>query len=136
MKFSALPILFSVTLLVGCASTPDWSGMSEDKIAAWRGMGLTAEVAQEFADAGISSSEVTQWREAGLSATDAIIAWNEAGWNPETAGPWIERKFSLEAATAWAEEKFTAEQARTWFDAGFDLREAISNRDKGLTPVR
>ena len=123
-------------LIAGCAGTPNWKGMSESEIAGWKAMNVSAETAQKFARAGLSSDDLGAWRDAGLSATDAILAWHEAGWKPEAATPWIQNKFSLGAATEWAAEKFTAEEARNWFDAGFSLTQAIDHRSKGLTPVK
>ncbi len=136
MRSPAITLVLTLALLTGCASTPDWAGMSEDEIASWRAMDLSAAAAQQLTSAGLDTGDVTQWREAGVTTTEAILAWNQAGWKPESATPWVERNFSLEAAMAWAQEKFTAEQARTWVDSGFDLSEAVANRDKGLTPVK
>ena len=138
MRTSLFPTIFVLiaVLIAGCAGAPSWKGMSESEIAAWKAMDVNAETAQKFTRAGLSSDDVDAWRDAGLSATDAILAWNEAGWKPEAAASWIQHQFSVGAAKEWAAEKFSASEARNWFDAGFSLKQAVENRNKGLTPVR
>jgi hypothetical protein len=48
----------------------------------------------------------------------------------------MQANFSLETATIWAKESFNVEEAQVWSEAGFDIEDAVTNRSKGLTPVR
>jgi hypothetical protein len=129
-------LLLCLALLTSCASTPNWKGMSEEEISAWREMNVQAGEAQSFRKAGLSTDAVATWHAAGLASSEAILDWNEAGWNAATAGPWLDNQFDLETAIEWSKERFTPSQARAWIDGGFSLREAIANRAKGLAPVR
>ena len=137
MRASGLlsPWALVVLLLSACASTPTWEGMSEDEISGWRGMNIEAAEAQAYRKAGLDRDAVAEWRQVGLVASDRILAWNESGWTPDSAAPWLQQKFDLDSAVTWAKEKFTADQARDWVDAGFSLEEAMENRAKGLQPV-
>jgi hypothetical protein len=135
-RITSLTTALLSLVLAACASAPTWQGMSESEISGWKALSVDVASAQEFRKAGLSAAAVEQWREAGLTTTDAILAWNESGYTPETAGPWVRQGFDLATSADWTEQKFTAEEARVWVDSGFSLKQAIDNREKGLTPVR
>ena len=138
MKFAFIPMALVLTLSIlgGCASSPTWSGMSETEISGWRALGLEAADAQALSKAGVSLQDTQAWRDAGLRDTKSILAWHDRGWSAGNAKDWLAGGFDLDTASAWYKQKFSAEQARAWITADFSLKEAVSNRDKGLTPVR
>lgn len=98
-----------VLFVVGCASAPSWEGMSEREISQWKSIGFDATQAQN-------------WRVRGFDATEA--------------NGWVQANFSLDTATIWAKESFNVEEAQVWSEAGFEIEDAVTNRSKGLTPVR
>ncbi|MGI1999293.1 hypothetical protein [Shewanella frigidimarina] len=55
---------------------------------------------------------------------------------PTESDGWIKANFNLDTATIWAKESFNVEEAQVWSEAGFEIEEAVTNRSKGLTPVR
>jgi hypothetical protein len=100
-------ILLATLASVGCA-TPPWQGMSESEIAAWKGVGFTAEMARD---------------------------WHDRDFSVKDAGVWQSQGFDAEAAKEWRAKLFPPEQAKAWRVAGMGLEEAIENREKGLTPI-
>ena len=98
-----------ISFIIGCASAPNWEGMSEREISQWKSRGFDASQAQN-------------WRVRGFDAAEA--------------NGWVQANFSLETATIWAKESFNVEEAQVWSEAGFDIEDAVTNRSKGLTPVR
>jgi hypothetical protein len=95
--------------LVACASAPSWQGMSEREISQWKAIGFDSTQAQN---------------------------WRVRGFGPTESDGWIKANFNLDTATIWAKESFNVEEAQVWSEAGFEIEEAVTNRSKGLTPVR
>ena len=110
LEFSAarmVVLLLAALAFVACASPP-WHGMSESEIAAWKGSGFAAEMAQE---------------------------WKGKGFSVEKAGAWNANGFSADAAMKWQAKSFTPAEAKAWRTAGMSLKESVANRDKGLMPI-
>jgi hypothetical protein len=105
----ACAAMLSVSLLVGCSSTPTWGDISEADIAGWREIGLDASGANQYIRQGFVLSSAT---------------------------PWVEAGFDAKTAAKWAEHQFSTEEASAWTGAGFSLSQARDNRARGLTPVR
>ncbi|RRJ82796.1 hypothetical protein [Aestuariirhabdus litorea] len=107
-RVNGLVGVFCALVLVGCASTPSWEGLSESDIAAWKSAGFTVESAD-------------LWRDYNFSAVEAQ-SWSQQGFDPEEAAE-------------WSKESFSADEASRWKGAEFDLDTAIEERAKGLAPI-
>jgi hypothetical protein len=102
-----LVLLLATLMLAACASPP-WAGMEEAEVTAWKQADFSAEMAATWSDGGFAADEASAWRAIGADAS---------------------------SAAAWKAESFTPDEAKMWRTAEINLKEAITNRSKGLMPV-
>jgi len=120
----------------GCASMATWEGMSEAEISEWQKLGIDAEVANTFREAGLNPESIKDWYDAGINDGKTILSWHGKGFSSDEAAEWRQKQFSVGEAVRWKKENFSADEAGRWKAAQYDVNDAIKHRARGLQPIR
>lgn len=129
-------ILLTIIVLTACASAPSWKNMSESEISDWKSIDVSVEQVGKYVKAGLSQPQVKAWIDSGFTEQDSIIAWSQAKFKPKSAKEWRDINLTLETASKWQLQKFSPAEAQSWMNGGFNLDDAVTNRSKGLSPVK
>jgi hypothetical protein len=91
---------------------------SQAEAELWGTAGIGVAAAGYFRAFGMGPEEAGKWREAGIFEATGAVDWKRAGFNPETAAPWLNERIPPPLAFMWGRAGYTPGETRTLLEKG------------------